>query len=99
MREILGFRRFTTPLFITILFWLGLIFIAIVGVAIVFMEHEYPLSVGARIGTAVAWIIFASLLWRVLCEMPMVIFRSYETLGEIRETLKALREKGSLPAE
>ena len=36
MREILGFRRFTTPLVIAILFWLGLISIVIVGFAIVF---------------------------------------------------------------
>jgi hypothetical protein len=36
MHEILGFRRFTTPLVIAILFWLGLISIVIVGFAIVF---------------------------------------------------------------
>jgi hypothetical protein len=96
MREILGFRRFTTPLVIAILFWWGLIFIVIVGFAIVFQEeHDLQLSLGTRIGIAIAWIFFASLFWRVLCEMPMVIFRSYETLAEIRETLKKPSEKGS----
>ncbi len=100
MREILGFRRFTTPLVITILFWLGLIFIVIAGFAIAFQEeHELPVSFGTRIGIAIAWVLFASLFWRVLCEMPMVIFRSYETLAEIREILKKLGEKGSPIAE
>jgi len=96
MREILGFRRFTTPLVIAILFWLGLVSIVILGFAIVFQEeHELPLSLGTRIGIAIAWIFFASLFWRVLCEMPMVLFRSYEALAEIKETLKKLGEKGS----
>ena len=100
MREILGFRRFTTPLVITLLFWLGLIGIVIVGFAIVFYEEsEPPISIGARMGIAIAWILFASLLWRVLCEIPMVIFRSYETLTEIRETLKKLEGQGSPTAE
>jgi len=100
MREILGFRRFTTPLVITLLFWLGLLGIVIVGFAIVFYEEsEPPISVGGRIGIAIVWILFASLLWRVLCEMPMVIFRGYETLAEIRETLKKIEEKGSPMAE
>jgi len=96
MREILGFRRFTTPVVIAILFWLGLISIVIVGFAIVFQEeHELRASLGTRIGIAIAWIFFASLFWRVLCEMPMVIFRSYETVAEIKEALKKLGEKGS----
>jgi predicted PurR-regulated permease PerM len=62
MREILGFRRFTTPLVIAILFGLGLISLVIAVFAIVFQgEHELPLSLGTRIGIAIAWIFFASL--------------------------------------
>ena len=37
MREILGFRRFTTPLVIAILFWWGLIFIVDCG-----FRHRFP---------------------------------------------------------
>jgi hypothetical protein len=96
MREILGFRRFTTLLVIAILFWLGLISIVIAGfVMVVLPEDEPSVSLGTRIGIAIAWIFFASLFWRVLCEMPMVLFRSYEALTEIREALKKLGEKGS----
>jgi hypothetical protein len=97
MREILGFRRFTTPLVIAILFWLGLISIVIAGFVIVFFPegNEPSVSLGTRIGIAIAWIFFASLFWRVLCEMPMVLFRSCEALAEIREALKKLGEKGS----
>ncbi|MGB9757579.1 MAG: DUF4282 domain-containing protein [Candidatus Bipolaricaulaceae bacterium] len=97
MREILKFRRFTTPLFIAVIFWLGLILIFIAGIAIVFHENpELPTPLGARAGIALGWIILASLFWRVFCEVPMVIFRIYETLNEIREAWKEQKE-GSSP--
>jgi uncharacterized SAM-binding protein YcdF (DUF218 family) len=58
MREILGFRRFTTPLVIAILFGLGLISIVIAGFVIVFFPegNEPSVSLGTRIGIAIAWI-------------------------------------------
>jgi hypothetical protein len=96
MREILGFRRFTTPVVIAILFWWGLIFIVDCG-----FRYRFPR--GARAPTFPRntnrnrdrFDLFRLAFWRVLCEMPMFIFRSYETLAEIKEALKKLGEKGS----
>jgi hypothetical protein len=96
MREILGFRRFTTPLVIAILFWWGLISIVDCGFRHRFLRGTrapaFPRDTNRdrdRLD------LFRLAFWRVLCEMPMVIFRSYETLAEIREALKKLGEKGS----
>jgi hypothetical protein len=96
MHEILGFRRFTTPVVIAILFWLGLIFIVDCG-----FRYRFPR--GARAPTFPRNTnrdrdrldLFRFAFWRVLCEMPMVIFRSYETVAEIKEALKSSAKKGA----
>ena len=80
--EILTFRRMIAPVVLQILFWAG-----IGGV----LYGSYVLF---RLDSPV-WpfpLIFGSLLVRVLFELSILAFRSYDRLGEIRDRIAALEK-------
>lgn len=82
MGEYLSFEKFVTPVAIKVIFWVGVVGIALFGLISMFtMSHFSALGpLGAIIGTVVG--LFA---WRVWCELVMLSFRIYEELVSIRK--------------
>jgi len=101
----MNFRRMITPRIIQVLFVIGIVVIAlgvlfalITGLGMIFTGWRGEkvvgilLFIGAIPGGAI-WM----LLWRVSCELWVVIFAMNETLTDIRNLLRERSSPGRLP--
>jgi hypothetical protein len=83
MGDFFSFRRMITPVIIQILFWLGVI--VIVGFSLVILitgEEAWARVLG------VIYLILGPIMWRVWCEIMILLFRISETLTDIRNNTK-----------
>jgi len=79
MRDYLTFRKMITPAFIQVIFWIG---VALIVFGSLFAASETPLGgLGA--------IIIGLLVWRIYCELMLILFKIYERLGEISDNTRA----------
>ena len=77
MDEFLSFRKMITPLFIQLIFWVG-----IVGIVInALITFRYSVITG------LLFLIIGPLIWRIYCELVILFFRMYEELTAIRHVL------------
>lgn len=89
-----SFHTFITPVLVKIIYCLGVFGIAVASIAIAFIPSAQllpDLSLPAQLKSALlASIVFISgnLLWRVLCELLMVLFSIQATLVAIRRATK-----------
>lgn len=81
VNEFLTFRKMVTPVFIQVVFWLGLV--ANLGVSIYTMTRG-----GISILLGFLLIFLGSLMVRVYCELVILLFRIYDSL-------RAIEGKGS----
>jgi hypothetical protein len=79
MMDFLRFKKMIMPYIIQILYWLCTVLVIITGFYIIFARQS--LSKGLII------IILGPLVIRLICEIIMVYFRSYQTLLNIEESL------------
>lgn len=105
MNEFLGFRKMITPVVIQIVFWIGVGVSALSGIGLMIAgaatSAEANRYSGGGGGFPGGLLVFAGLvemfvgpvLVRISCELTMVFFRIYETLGEIRDD-----GRGKVPA-
>ena len=98
MNDFLNFRRMITPAIIQILFWIGLAVSILSGIGTLifsFIAAGTANSQGAA-GVGVLLVFagliggilqaaFGVLLTRIWCELIILSFRIYDTLGEIRD--------------
>ena len=77
MDEFLSFRKMITPLFIQVIFWIGIV--GIVINALMFMRFS--------VFTGLIILIIGPLMWRIYCELVILFFRMYEELTAIRQVL------------
>jgi hypothetical protein len=73
MDDFLAFRKMLTPVIIQVVFWLGLIGVAVWG---------WQSADGGILG--VLMIVVGAVMWRVYCEILIVIFRILDVLTDIR---------------
>ncbi|MFB6262629.1 MAG: DUF4282 domain-containing protein, partial [Bradymonadaceae bacterium] len=83
------FESFISSRLIKVVFYLGLLFagvgyVGVVGVSL--FEDGVATAVGSAIGGGILLVI-GVLLWRVYCELAIVVFRIYEELNELRQEL------------
>jgi hypothetical protein len=82
MDEYLNFRRLVTPSLVQIVFWLGLVFILIIGLGTMFTWSFWQ-----GLGT----LVLGPLVLRIYCEIVIVLFRINNTLTDMldlqRETV------------
>lgn len=76
MSEFLRFRRMITPVFIQVVFWLGLL-ANLIG-SIVLMQRG-----GSNVLVGFLVLVFGSLMVRVYCELIILLFRVYDSLKNI----------------
>ena len=81
MRDFLTFRTLITPTVIRILFFLGVLVIAIWGLAL-FLVPGQDASV-QLVGLVV--FVLGPLVARILLEFIIIIFRIHETMNDLRE--------------
>lgn len=62
MKDILNFNKMVTPIIIQVIFWVGIVAIIIAAFQQNFLQ-------------GILMIIFGSLIWRVYCELMIVIFQ------------------------
>lgn len=73
MNDFLAFRKMLTPVIIQVLFWIGLL-----GVVV------YAFQVSDNFLVAILMVAFGGIMWRVYCEILIVIFRILDVLTDIK---------------
>src|SRR5580658_1447244 len=77
MQDFLAFRKFITPIFIQIIFWIGVVVYVIAGIAVMTQG-------GPAVLMGILVLLIGPIFWRIWCELLMVIFQIYGELVRIR---------------
>lgn len=84
MQDFLAFRKFITPVFIQIIFWIGAGACMLLGlVSMIAGASSY--GGGQAVLGGLVLIVLGPLGVRVYCEVMIVLFRILDRLGEISE--------------
>ena len=90
--DLFQFERMVAPTVLKIVYWLGLVGIAIyMLIAFVAALGMLQYDAAAGLGTMVLAVIgglFGFLFWRILIEVYMIFFNINERVGEIRDMMK-----------
>ena len=78
MGSFFSFDRMITPTIIKIVFWIGLVLSILVGLILLIAGG----SSGARL-VGLIYLLIGPLLWRIYCEILIVIFKMHESLVAI----------------
>ncbi len=88
MKAFFEFEKFLTPSLVKLVYWAGLIAIAVGTMMPIFVLSSGTASdVPLLLIGAIASFIVGSILWRVVCEIIILLFRIYERMTEIRDRL------------
>ena len=82
MGDFLAFRRMITPIIIQIVFWIGIIGILVLGILVI-VDGASGETDGGAVVLGVLFIIFGPMIWRVFCELLILIFRIIEKLANL----------------
>lgn len=77
MNEFLAFRKFITPLFIQVIFWIG---VAVIVIASIVVMSQGGVMILAGLLALPIWLLF----FRIYCELLILLFRIYDELVMIR---------------
>ena len=90
MEEYLKFKKMVTPIFIQVLFWLGVAATVIASFATMFQGSFWVL-------VGLFQLVLGVISVRVGCELLIVLFRMYECLEAIREVQAPSASKEAAP--
>ena len=82
MGDFLTFRRMITPIIIQIVFWMGIIGILVLGILVI-VDGASGETDGGAVVLDVLFIIFGPMIWRVFCELMILVFRIIEKLANL----------------
>lgn len=91
-KSLLGFKEFVTPSIMKVVYWVGIIGIAIVGLAQVIRGLKYDSA--TELFGGIFLLVLAPLYLRVLCELILVAFQISTDLSAMRFCTEK-REKSS----
>lgn len=94
MKDFLYFRKMITPVFIQIIFWVGVVLSVISGLAMIVNGAGSRFGGGSQVLTGLITIFIGPLFVRVYCEILILFFRMNETLNEIKNEIA---QKNTLP--
>lgn len=84
MKDFLAFRKMVSTTIIKLIYILGVIGLTISGVVSFFRGFMgFPMGFPIGLGT----VVFGNLLWRVFCEIWILLFSIHDTLGRIEKNL------------
>ena len=78
-----NFGLMITPVLINVIYIIGMVFITLGGVLSMFTIGSQDVAIGVIAG--LISIVMGNVLWRVWCELMIVIFRIFGSLKEIEE--------------
>lgn len=82
-KYLLTFEEFFTPKIVTVIYYIGLVFIVLGTLGSLFGPTPFTMKlISLFIGFPLA-----ILFWRMACEFMLLAFRVYERLGDIRDSL------------
>jgi NADH:ubiquinone oxidoreductase subunit 6 (subunit J) len=90
MIDYLTFRKMITPTLLQVIFWIGEVMIVIMALVMMFSGGQQTVHgpfgpiVGSGFVLGLFVLLAGSLVWRVYCELLIVIFRILDVLVEIR---------------
>lgn len=84
------FDKMVSPTIIQVIFWIGigLIVLSALGQFIMALDNRY--GGGEQMVVAVGTLLIGPLVWRVYCELMIVIFRIHTTLRGVNDRLDTL---------
>lgn len=88
MEDFLRFKKMLTPVFIQILFWIGLAVTTVFGLVMIIQGATSHYGGGSTVIFGLVWLILGPIIVRVNCEILIVIFSINDTLTDIRNSLK-----------
>ena len=80
MRDYLMFRKFLTPIFIELIFWVGVGLCVAEGVAMI-ATHAGRFGAGIGILNGIFVLLFGPVVLRIVCEVLMAIFGIHDALS------------------
>ncbi|MBB6011710.1 DUF4282 domain-containing protein [Aquamicrobium lusatiense] len=85
LSDLFGFEKLVTTAVIKIAYWIGIVVCVLGGIGgfLAALFNGMPLQGILYLVIA----IFSLLMWRVACEIYIVIFGMYDRLGQIRDSL------------
>jgi hypothetical protein len=84
-QDLLSFEKLVTPTVIRIVYFIGLVVIAL-GALIGVFDSLFAGQILAALGALIATVL-GFLAWRIWCELVIVLFGLYDRAGEIRDRL------------
>ena len=84
MEEYLKFKKMVTPIFIQVLFWLGVAACILGGIGAILAGIAHIDRTPELIGIGILAVVFGPLVMRIYCEWLIVLFRINDTLTDIR---------------
>jgi hypothetical protein len=86
MTEFLSFRKMITPIFIQVVFWIGVALCVIIGISqIVMGANSY--GGGAVVLMGLITLVIGPLFVRIYCELLILLFRIHDELVAMRGAL------------
>ena len=81
MKDFFGFRKMVSAAIIKFIYILGVIVLTIGGIGMLFQGDE-------KILIGLAAIILGNLLWRIICEVWILLFSIHDILESVEKTMK-----------
>jgi hypothetical protein len=85
MEDYLSFRKMITPVIIQVIFWIGAVAVAIYALWQIFTGATASYEGGALVLRGLVTLVLGPFIWRIYCEVMIVLFRINETLTEIKK--------------
>ncbi|MGO9129969.1 MAG: DUF4282 domain-containing protein [Polyangia bacterium] len=93
--ELLTFKKMITPAIIQALFWIGAGIAVIAGLIGIGSGLSSSYGGGGQVLAGLLILLLGPVCARIYCELLIVLFRMYETLGQIRDGLAQMRGQGA----
>jgi len=87
MKRFLHFDEMITPIFISFIYWIGIVIIILGGLTSTAAMSSFGLGFGQLVLTFVV-IVGGIIFWRIFCELMLIIFRIYDKLSIIADNTK-----------
>jgi hypothetical protein len=85
-QDFFTFRKMILPTIIQVLFWIGVVFVVVWGIAAIAADP----GDGWQVGYGVVLILIGPIIVRVYCEFLVVVFRILDALTDIRRDITRL---------
>jgi uncharacterized membrane protein len=98
LRELLTFKKMITPVIIQTLFWIGTGIAVVAGLIGIGSGLSSSYGGGSQVLAGLLILVLGPIFARIYCELLILLFRMYETLGQIRDSVAAMRGSDARPA-